>query len=241
MAHSDEAAVAPNAPQGEGGPGSGIDFKKLQRAPRDRSIRDLVVFDKTRKMIVYWTPFVAITFGFGVSTATSVWQVLGAIVFGVMVYTLVEYLMHRFIYHWEPESKLLRILTADMGRSHMGHHREPHKYGGGINGNQRPIILFSSLIALGAWLTPFPTAFGLMATAAGAVNYVAQEFVHFGTHHLPMSNRFAAAMKRHHMIHHYRDDNTNFGLFWPFWDWILGTNFDARKTQKTPRGTPAQR
>ncbi|MEM8856338.1 MAG: sterol desaturase family protein, partial [Pseudomonadota bacterium] len=192
--------------------------QKLPRADRNHTIVDLIVFDKTRKMFLYWTPFCTVTAWIAIAHAQSVWTLVAGAVFGVVVYTLVEYLMHRFVYHWEPESRLLRILTADMGRSHMGHHRNPAKYGGGINGNQPPIVAIATVFALGAYFTPFPTAFGLMAVTAGAINYVAQEFVHFGTHHLPMNNRMMRLMKRHHMLHHYQDENSNFGLFWPVWD-----------------------
>ncbi|MEM8665121.1 MAG: sterol desaturase family protein [Pseudomonadota bacterium] len=206
--------------------------EKLPRANRNHTIRDLIVFDKTRKMFYYWTPFCLLTGGLAVAHASAWWVLLGGAIFGVAVYTLVEYLMHRFVYHWEPESKFWRIVTADMGRSHMGHHRNPAKYGGGINGNQPPIVLIAAVLALGAYFTPFPTAFGLMAVTTGAINYVGQEFVHFGTHHLPMNNRMMRAMKRHHMLHHYQDEHSNYGLFWPVWDWILGTSFDGKTKRR---------
>ncbi|WP_157961894.1 sterol desaturase family protein [Acuticoccus kandeliae] len=209
------------------------------RTREERGLRDLLVFPKTRKLIVYWTPLVLLMTAIAIIEAPSWWTILGGIMTGVLLYSLIEYLMHRFLYHWEPESRFLRIITADMGRQHMGHHRNPGKYGGGINGNQLPIIIFASLVAIVVLLTPFPTSFGLMVVAAGAVNYVIQEFAHFGTHHLPMRSGYFAALKRHHMVHHFRDDSSNFGLFWTFWDILLGTDYETNARRRKATEKPA--
>jgi len=154
-----------------------------------------------------------------------------------VVYSFIEYLMHRYLYHWEPRNRILRIVTADVGRRHMRHHREPEKMHGAINDRQAPIIVLAGFLAAGAaLLVPWPFAFGLMAVAAGAGNYVLQELVHFGTHHLPMRHPVLAALKRHHMLHHYRDWDMNYGLFWPFWDVILGTHHTSRRHRRGDRG-----
>ena len=176
-----------------------------------------------------WTPYALVVGGLGLWHVSSAIVATAAVVYGILLYSLIEYLMHRFLYHWEPQNRWVRRLTADVGRHHMNHHREPAKYGGAINGNQVPVVMLASAIAAFFLSLDVVPGFALIATLAGAMNYVAQELVHFGTHQLPMDNRLLAIVKRHHMLHHYRDENSNFGLFWTFWDRIFCTRYDGRR------------
>lgn len=201
---------------------------KLAPADRNHTIYDLWVFPTTRKMILLWTPVVLAVTALAIYYAQSPWTLVAGAVFGVMCYTFIEYCAHRYVYHWEPESRFWRAVTFDLGRNHMNHHRNPSKYGGGINAKQAPMLVITGIFTFNSIVFPLPTAFCLMAIAAGSLNYVAQEFVHFGTHHLPMNNRLMRYMKRHHMLHHYQDETTNYGLFWPVWDFVYGTTFDAK-------------
>jgi sterol desaturase/sphingolipid hydroxylase (fatty acid hydroxylase superfamily) len=210
----------------------------LNAAPRDKRLRDVLTHPKTRYVLLVWTPFLALMTGVSLLAGTRALTIAGGMAFGVVVYSVVEYLMHRYLYHWEPESRFLRTITADVGRRHMRHHREPEKMHGAINDRQAPIVVFASLLAVASALVmPWPLGFGLMAIAAGAANYVLQELLHFGTHHLPMRHPLLAAMKRHHMLHHYRDWDMNYGLFWPFWDMILGTHHTSRGKRRASRRT----
>jgi sterol desaturase/sphingolipid hydroxylase (fatty acid hydroxylase superfamily) len=208
----------------------------LEQAARDRTLRDLVTYHKTRKLLLIWVPFAAALTALALVYGLTLWEGIAGFVTGVLGYSLLEYLAHRYVYHWTPQSRILRRLTGDLARLHLGHHREPAQYGGSINGNQLPILGFALVMALSVILIPFyPTAFCLFAIAVGGLNYMVQEFVHFGTHQMPMHNRLLAIQKRHHMLHHYRDDDCNFGLFWPFWDYVFRTDFRSVQRRKARR------
>ncbi|UOM34517.1 sterol desaturase family protein [Acuticoccus sp. I52.16.1] len=196
-------------------------------APRTKTLLDLLRYKTTRKLVRLWVPF------WLVIGACAVWYADGPVelalgaLYGIFVYSLVEYLMHRFLYHWEPDNKVIRFITADVGRHHMRHHREPSDYKAAINAVQAPVVILSSLLAAVVFVLPEPLkAAWLASVVAGSMNYIAQELIHFGTHHMPMNSGFLAVVKRHHMLHHYRGENANFGLFWTFWDRILGTTYD---------------
>ena len=49
------------------------------------------------------------------------------------------------------------------------------------------------------------------------------EFVHFACHQLPMTSRIGRVLRRHHAIHHHRDETVNFGVTSPLWDHVFGT------------------
>lgn len=199
---------------------------RLATAPRNRGLIDLVRYPTTRKLLKIWLPFWLIVGALAVWLSDSVVEFALGLAWGVFVYSLVEYLMHRFLYHWEPENKFIRFITADVGRHHMRHHREPSDYKAAINAVQTPVIILCSFMATWVFVMPEPIeGFWLASVLAGSMNYIAQELIHFGTHHMPMDNRLLAIVKRHHMLHHYREENSNFGLFWTFWDRLLGTAY----------------
>jgi len=204
----------------------------LEEASRERGIRDIIVYPKTRKLVLIWTAFNLVTLTIGVRAADGIVMPLVGIVIGIAVYSIVEYLMHRYLYHDEPNNRILRFLTADVARAHIKHHKEPAKYGGAINGNQLPVVGLATVIAVVLYLTPLPTSGVMFGVAAGTLSYLAQELVHFGCHQLPMRGRFLSAMKRHHMLHHYRDDTANFGILWSVWDVWLGTHFERKNRAK---------
>ncbi len=200
---------------------------RLATAPRTRTILDLLKYRTTRKLVRLWVPFWLIVGALAIWYASGPLELVLGAIYGVVVYSLVEYLMHRFLYHWEPDNKFIRFITADVGRHHMRHHREPADYKAAINAVQAPVVLLSSALAAVVLVLPEPLkAAWLASVVAGSMNYIAQELIHFGTHHMPMDNRLLKIVKRHHMLHHYRGENSNFGLFWTFWDRLLGTSYE---------------
>ena len=56
-----------------------------------------------------------------------------------------------------------------------------------------------------------------------AIGYAAYEYVHYACHQLPVTSRIGRYIRRHHGIHHYRDETVNFGVTSPLWDYIFGT------------------
>ncbi|RAI00659.1 hypothetical protein DLJ53_15495 [Acuticoccus sediminis] len=207
-----------------------------QTASRSRTVLDLVTYRTTRKLFRMWVPFWLLVGGIAVWLARGPLELVLGAVYGIAVYSLVEYLMHRFLYHWEPENRFVRFITADVGRHHMRHHREPSDYKAAINAVQTPVVILCAVLALAVLVMPQPLkAAWLISVVSGSMNYVAQELVHFGTHHMRMTSGLLNVVKRHHMLHHYRNENANFGLFWTFWDRLLGTSYEQVARRETRR------
>ena len=139
------------------------------------------------------------------------WHGPGLLVLGYLVWTLVEYFMHRYIFHHMPGVKPL----------HMAHHADSHDLIG------QPTLLSLMLIfgfgylpcvyVFGAYAACFPLA-GIMA------GYLAFSGVHFLVHHAEYSKfKTLRKLKRCHAIHHYGNNQQNFGVTTLFWDRVFGT------------------
>ena len=138
---------------------------------------------------------------------------------GLLAWTLIEYLLHRFMFHVEPDgtfdSKFKQFMV------HGYHHEFP-------NDRLRlvaPLVLSGPIAIVVALIyTLFFGRYTAMIWFAGTVTgYLAYDWVHYYTHHFRPTTRLGKFLRRYHMEHHYRDSGAHFGISSPLWDWVFGT------------------
>lgn len=127
---------------------------------------------------------------------------------GFLIWTLAEYLVHRFVFHRVPWLR----------REHDRHHREPAAYIGASS------AISLSLLA-GLWAVSHLAAgsYGDAAMFGFVAGYTAYIVAHDRFHHgaLRPASWFYPAFHRH-AIHH-RGVEANFGVIVPWWDVIFRT------------------
>jgi len=140
----------------------------------------------------------------------SVW--LLAVVGGVIVWTLMEYIIHRYVFHQMP-------VFSPM---HGAHHEAPLAFIGTPTWLSLGVIF--GAVFLPAW------GLGSLNTASGlAVGFMAgfswYGLVHHDIHHRKprlIARRLIVASRRHSQ-HHYSTQPGNFGVTTSFWDRVFGT------------------
>ena len=154
----------------------------------------------------------------------SLWQrkfstlaVAGLFLLGVLLWTLLEYLIHRYVFHYEPKSRLGKQFHFIV---HGVHHDYP-------NDARRLVMPPSISIPLAFFFYGlFLVIFGRLASGvfAGLVfGYVCYDMLHYATHHFPMKRGLWLWLKQYHLRHHYKDDHVGYGISSPLWDYIFGT------------------
>jgi len=150
----------------------------------------------------------------------SILAVGGLFLLGIVLWTLLEYLIHRYIFHYEPKSHLGKRLHYIV---HGVHHDYP-------NDARRLVMPPSISVPLAVlFYILFLLIFGRLAPGvfAGLVfGYVCYDMLHYATHHFPMKRGLWLWLKQYHLRHHYKDDDAGFGISSPLWDFVFGT---ARK------------
>jgi dihydroceramide fatty acyl 2-hydroxylase len=141
------------------------------------------------------------------------------IVLGVGSWTLIEYLLHRFVLHVRPHTLAIR---RTIERLHLGHHREPWdeaKITVPVYGSLPIAIALAGLFKVlsGSW----EIAALLMIGSIGG--YLSYEMVHFQIHCHATRGRWLRRRRRHHFFHHFKDQRHCFGVTTPLWDWVFGT------------------
>lgn len=124
---------------------------------------------------------------------------------GFVLWTLIEYLFHRFILHRKTDNYLLHD---------RAHHRKPtHRP------SEKPFLvagigLLMASVYVGLW-------FGI-GFSIGILTYVT-------VHYLSHRNATPRALLYHHQYHHLVNAHKCFGVTSPFWDHVFRTHYPRKK------------
>jgi len=139
---------------------------------------------------------------------------------GLFVWTLTEYVLHRFVFHWEPPGKLGK-------RIHFVFHGVHHDY---PSDSKRLVMVPSISIPLATlFYFLFWAILGRELVAPFFIGFLAgylfYDMVHYAVHHFNLKAKFWLDLKHHHMLHHYKDMDNGYGVSSKFWDLVFRTMF----------------
>lgn len=167
---------------------------------------------------VFWLPILGYIGYRSITKGMGGLAFAGLFVVGALVWTLTEYVLHRFVFHYigsKPWQRRMHFVI------HGVHHDFPQD-------GDRLVMPLGASIPLGA---VFYLIFHLSVGVHYAVplwvgfgaGYLAYDGMHYALHHFRMSSRLGKWLKRHHMVHHHTGSNTRWGVSSPLWDWVFGT------------------
>jgi sterol desaturase/sphingolipid hydroxylase (fatty acid hydroxylase superfamily) len=136
---------------------------------------------------------------------------------GYLSWTLAEYLLHRFLFHMEPDNKIKNAVQYTL---HGVHHEYP-KDKSRIIMPPAGALLIGSMLFLLFWLPMQKYAFAFVP--GFLLGYVTYAFMHYAIHAFQPPKNFLKVLWVNHGIHHYKDDERGFGVSSPFWDFVFGT------------------
>lgn len=137
---------------------------------------------------------------------------------GVLFWTALEYVLHRWVFHRIPTDRFADRLMQFM--AHGYHHEFPEDPGRLV---APPLMAWplAALVGLGWWLVAGTWGLPLFAGTVGG--YLAYDWVHYYTHHARPKTRVGKLLRRLHAIHHYSEPQQNMGISSPLWDLVLGS------------------
>lgn len=178
-----------------------------------------------------WLPVVTAllllaTQGWGLAWDTALWTALG----GFAGWTLLEYGLHRFIFHWAPKGPRGRQLHFLI---HGIHHLDPWDATRLVFPPLAGFIVATPIFGL-LWLA-FPLAIALAAMAGLLVGYIVYDMTHYHVHHRKCRTRWGKYLKAYHLAHHHKHWNSMFGVSSPLWDVVFRTGKPAEPVQPVER------
>lgn len=157
---------------------------------------------------------------FGLSFGT----IISLILVGIVVWTLTEYTLHRFIFHFHAKTEFGKKI-------HFIFHGVHHDYPSDSKRLVMPPSVSVPLAVLFYFL--FESIFGDVLVApffvGFIIGYLFYDMSHYAIHHFNMHNKFWLALKKHHIKHHFENPDLGYGVSSPLWDEIIGTNFPKKE------------
>lgn len=150
----------------------------------------------------------------------SVITFAGYFLMGVSIWTIFEYFMHRYIFHYEPSSGWGR-------RIHFIFHGVHHDYPKDAKRLVMPpsasiplavvfYFLFSMVMPKSQLYSFFP---------GFVTGYLIYDMMHYAMHHYNFKSSLMKRVKQHHMLHHYSDPSKGYGVSSSLWDKIFHSDF----------------
>jgi len=168
--------------------------------------------------VVLYGPVIALMLYLAlVPNQLSLLVVLGFFVFGILTWTLLEYVIHRYVFHYEPKTRLGKLLHFIM---HGVHHDYPNDATRLV---MPPVISIPLAVIFYVLFSLTLGRFGPAALAGFGFGYVCYDTIHYATHHFAMKRGVWRWLKQYHLRHHYHDDHAGYGVSSPLWDHVFRT------------------
>jgi len=176
-------------------------------------------------IVVIWVPVIGWLLWSTISklSTASWWVIPAGLVIGLFLWTLSEYTLHRFLFHFKPHGPFQERLSFLF---HGVHHYQPQAKTRLV----MPIALsipLASLFFLAFWLIvgkAFNAPLWVGPLFAGfLIGYLVYDLIHYATHHFAMRTGYWKFIKRYHMAHHYKNPAALFGVSNPLWDYVFKT------------------
>jgi sterol desaturase/sphingolipid hydroxylase (fatty acid hydroxylase superfamily) len=177
-------------------------------------------------VLMIWTP-VAVYFLVsaiaGRPNSVSPVYIPVAFLVGLFAWTLAEYVVHRFVFHFPPRTPWQERISFLF---HGVHHAQPQC---------KTRLVMPPVVSVPMAMLFYGTCYLILSVVLGAPYWVAPVFsgliagyltydmLHYATHHNPMHGRYGKFLSKYHMLHHFKTPDQRFGVSSPLWDLVFGT------------------
>ncbi|KAM0901025.1 hypothetical protein ACQ4PT_012367 [Festuca glaucescens] len=175
-----------------------------------------------------WLPVVCWCLNQSIQMGHTVSEVALMVVAGIFIWTLIEYTLHRYLFHIDTKSYWTNTAHYLL---HGCHHKHPMDGLRLVFPPTAAAILcypFWSLVKLFTTTSTTPGVFG-----GGLLGYVIYDCTHYYLHHAHPSFDPAKHLKKYHLNHHFRIQNKGFGITSTLWDHVFGTLPSTKTADKS--------
>ncbi|KAF8945492.1 fatty acid alpha-hydroxylase, partial [Haplosporangium gracile] len=178
----------------------------------------LEIFTRTPWYMVpiLWLPVIAFNVYRGLQQGLTAENTSALFVAGMFVWTLAEYMIHRFLFHLDdllPESNYSNVGHFLL---HGIHHYLPMDR---LRLVMPPVLAITLAIPINYLMhSLMPLAQGYVMMAGLLFGYVLYDMTHYYLHHAKVFKIHFKEMKTYHLAHHYKNFEGGYGITSKIWD-----------------------
>ncbi|MCW3086206.1 MAG: fatty acid hydroxylase [Bacteroidetes bacterium] len=170
-----------------------------------------------RVTIVFYTFLILLFFYLSFNyTHLNIWETAGLYIAGLFGWTLMEYILHRFVFHIDEYFPSLKRFHYIVHGIHHDHPRDHER----LFMPPVPGTIIAFFMFLFWYLFLGSNAFAFMAGISNG--YLMYSYIHYTIHTRP-STPILHKLWMHHAKHHYKYPDKAFGVSTQLWDIIFGT------------------
>lgn len=176
---------------------------------------------------IIYVPAISFWLYSGFSHGASLGALMLQMVIGYFIWTLLEYWLHRKLFHWIPEAWwgerlhfILHGVHHDWFKDHLRLVMPP---AGSI---AIGVVVWATTVATGYALQPVLDSTWTFGVFAGIMSgYLAYDMIHYYVHHGRPRTALMKALRSHHSKHHHNPEyaERKFGVSTTLWDHVFGT------------------
>ena len=182
--------------------------KWLERLSRTHISVPITIFLLYSGGLLYWS---------AANTSLQLGTTVALFFTGLLVFTLVEYIMHRYLFHMGTYTTLRKKLQYAFHGVHHDYPKDKDRLA------MPPImsITIATILLFLLRLVMDDFVFGFLP--GFLTGYAGYLFVHYIVHAFQPPKNIFKTLWVHHGIHHYKNPERAFGVSSPLWDYIFRT------------------
>ena len=181
----------------------------------------------------FWESFskthiaVPLTIFYGLSLIISIYcaiqyqvpvsTVLLVFAFGFFVFTFIEYLVHRYVFHMGTYTRIREKIQYLFHGVHHEYPRDKERLA------MPPLASVSIAVVLFVFFWLVAGTLGWVFGSGFIAGYAFYLSMHYAVHAFRPPKNFMRIMWRYHSIHHYKNHEVAYGVSSPFWDMVFRT------------------
>ena len=145
---------------------------------------------------------------------------------GIFFWSLFEYLMHRFVFHYVAHTDRGKRINYVLHGNHHEYPRDKER----LFMPAAPSLIISSTLFFLFWLVLDKNIFAFFP--GFILGYLIYGSMHYAIHAWNPPFKWMKGLWRNHHLHHYKLDHKAFGVSSTLWDHVFGTMFDLKNEKE---------
>jgi len=206
-------------------------FEKIRNKGQARIFKNqyLEMLTKTHPFVIWgmYIPVIFFLLYYSFTREDFTWSYIVLLFFaGIFSWTLFEYLMHRFVFHYVAHSPRAQRLIYIIHANHHEYPRDKER----LFMPPAPSLIMACIVFTLQYLMIGENVF--MFFPGFLLGYLIYGTMHYAIHAWNPPFKWMKPLWRNHHLHHYKEQEKGFGVSTTIWDRVFGTMFDLKKEKE---------